>query len=152
MVIIDFITPDFQIPNKVSKIKARCLCQARVQVARAALKTARCLRRYYSPQHRTSAPSLRVSCPWFQLWRAMVSTPKLNWEYGEHIPRQYRTNRNAMTLIAARIRYNPHDMADAIGGVTWATMKFDIHSDAVHSALPLDCGQISAKKLVLRHT
>lgn len=54
-------------------------------------------------------------------------------------PRQYRTNKKASTLIPARIRYRPHEMAVMMGGVTCATMKLEIHSDAVQIALPLDC-------------
>lgn len=51
-------------------------------------------------------------------------------------PRQYRTKKKASTLIAARIKYRPHDMAVMMGGVTCATIKFEIHRLAVHKALP----------------
>lgn len=43
--------------------------------------------------------------------------------------------------MAARIRYRPQDMDVIRGGVTCATIKLDIHREAVHNALPFACKQ-----------
>lgn len=44
--------------------------------------------------------------------------------------------------MAARIKYKPHEMAVMMGGVTCATIKLEIQSDEVQSALPLDYGRM----------